>query len=139
MLTAKVKWIDDYKFVGESGSGHAIVMDASPEAGKVRVGMTPMEMLLVGAGACSGMDIASILRKKRQQIYSIEVNVSGEKAENYPQKFTSIQIEFSVTGKDLSEDAVKKAVELSMEKYCSVKATLEGSAQISYKYKIINI
>jgi putative redox protein len=139
MLTAKVKWIDDFKFAGESGSGHSIVMDASPEAGKVRIGMTPMEMLLVGTGGCSGMDIASILKKKRQEVLDIEVNVSGEKAENYPQKFISIQLEYIVTGINISEDAVKKAVELSMEKYCSVKATLEGSAKISYKYKVINI
>ncbi|HTZ18302.1 MAG TPA: OsmC family protein [Dissulfurispiraceae bacterium] len=139
MLTAKVKWIDDFKFAGESGSGHAIVMDASPEPGKVRVGMTPMEMLLVGAGGCSGMDVASILRKKRQEVRDIEVKVSGEKAEPYPQKFISIQLEFTITGKNISEDAVKKAIELSMEKYCSVKATLEESAKIGYTYKVINI
>ncbi len=139
MLTAKVRWIDDFKFAGESGSGHSIVMDASPEAGKIRIGMTPMEMLLVGAGGCTGMDVASVLKKKRQEVLDIEINVSGEKAESYPQKFVEIRLEYVVTGRNLSEDAVRKAVELSMEKYCSVKATLEGSAKISYKYKIVNI
>jgi putative redox protein len=139
MLTAKVKWVEGFQFVGESGSGHAIVMDASPEAGKVMTGMTPMEMLLVGIGGCSGMDVVSVLKKKRQEVVDIAVNVSGEKAESYPQKYTSIQLEFIITGKNISDDAVKKAVDLSMEKYCSVKATLEGSAKIVYSYKIVGI
>ena len=137
MLTAKVKWVEGFQFVGESGSGHAIVMDASPEAGMVRTGMTPMEMLLVGIGGCSGMDVVSVLKKKRQEVIDIAVNVSGEKAESHPQKYTSIQLEFIITGKNVSDDAVKKAVDLSMDKYCSVKATLEGSAKISYSYKIV--
>jgi putative redox protein len=139
MLTAKVKWVEGFQFVGESGSGHAIVMDASPEAGKVMTGMTPMEMLLVGVGGCSGMDVVSVLKKKRQEVIDIAVNVSGEKAEFHPQKYTSIQLEFIITGKNISGDAVKKAVDLSMDKYCSVKATLEGSAKIGYSYKIVNI
>ncbi len=139
MLTAKVKWVEGFQFVGESGSGHAIVMDASPETGKVMTGMTPMEMLLVGVGGCSGMDVISVLKKKHQEVIDIAVNVSGEKAESYPQKYTSIQLEFIITGKNISDDAVKKAVELSMDKYCSVKATLEGSAKSGYSYKIVSI
>jgi putative redox protein len=139
MLTATVKLVDGFQFVGESGSGHAIVMDASPEAGKITTGMTPMEMLLVATGGCSGMDVASVLKKKRQEVIDIQVNVSGKKAETHPQKFIDIKLEYTVTGRNISEDAVKKAVELSMEKYCSVKATLEGSAKISYSYKIVNI
>jgi putative redox protein len=139
MLTAKVKWVEGFQFVGESGSGHAIVMDASPEAGKVMTGMTPMEMLLVGIGGCSGMDVVSVLKKKRQDVIDIAVNVRGEKAESYPQKYTSIELEFIITGKDISDEAVRKAVDISMEKYCSVKATLEGSAKIGYSYKIVTI
>ncbi len=139
MLTAKVKWVEGFQFVGESGSGHAIVMDASPEAGKITTGMTPMEMLLVATGGCSGMDVASVLKKKRQEVIDIQVSVSGEKAETHPQKFISIKLEYTVTGRNISEDAVKKAVELSMEKYCSVKATLEASAKIGYSYKIVNV
>jgi len=139
MLTANVKWVDGFQFVGESGSGHAIVMDASPEAGKIPTGMTPMEMLLVATGGCSGMDVASVLKKKRQEVIDIQVSVSGEKAETHPQKFINIKLEYTVTGRNISEDAVKKAVELSMEKYCSVKATLEASAKISYSYKIVNV
>jgi putative redox protein len=137
MLTAKVKWVDGLQFVGESGTGHAIVMDGDMEVGGKDTGMRPMELLLIGLGGCSGMDVASILQKKKQQITGIDINVKGEKADSYPKKFTEIEIEFIVSGKDLSEEAVKRAVELSMEKYCSVKATLEGVAKISFSYRIV--
>ena len=83
------------------------------------------------------MDIISILKKKNQQVSGLEANVSGTMAENYPHKYTEISIEFIVSGKAVSEDAVKRAVQLSMEKYCSVKATLEGSAKITFSYKIL--
>jgi putative redox protein len=85
------------------------------------------------------MDVASVLKKKRQEVIDIQVSVSGEKSETHPQKFINIKLEYTVTGRNISDDAVKKAVELSMEKYCSVKATLEGSAKIGYSYKIVNI
>lgn len=137
MLTAKVKWVDGLQFVGESGTGHAIAMDGDKEVGGNNTGMRPMELLLIGLGGCSGMDIASILQKKKQQITDIEINIKGQKADTYPKKFTDIEIEFIVSGKDLAEDAVKRAVELSMEKYCSVKATLEGTAKINFSYRII--
>lgn len=139
MLNAKVKWVEGLQFVGESGTGHAIVMDGDMEVGGKDTGMRPMELLLIGLGGCSGMDVASILQKKKQQVTDIDINVKGEKTDTYPKKFTEIGIEFIVSGKDLSEEAVKRAVELSMEKYCSVKATLEETAKISFSYKIVNI
>jgi putative redox protein len=137
MPTAKIKYTDGMQFVGQTGSGHAIVMDTDPEFGGSNTGLRPMELLLVGVGGCSGMDIVSVLKKKKQKLTGLEVNVDGKKAEDYPQKFTDINIEYIVKGKGLSEDAVKKAVDLSMEKYCSVKATLEGSAKVSFSYKIV--
>ncbi len=139
MLTAKVKWAGGLEYVGESGTGHAIVLDGGADVGGQNLGMRPMELLLVGLGGCSGMDIASILTKKRQQVSGIEASVKGETADHYPKRFTGIEIEFTVTGRDLSEEAVKRAVELSMDKYCSVKATLEGSAKVTFSYKIVNI
>lgn len=138
-MTATVKWTDGLQFVGESGTGHAVVMDAGIEVGAKNTAMRPMEMLLVGLGGCSGMDIASILQKKRQQVTAIEAKIRGEMAEEYPKKFTKITIAFTVTGKDLSEEAVKRAVDLSMGKYCSVKATLDAAAEISYTYSVVNI
>jgi len=139
MLNAKVKWVEGLQFVGESGTGHAIVMDGDKEVGGNNTGMRPMELLIIGLGGCSGMDVASILQKKKQQVTGIDITVKGEKADSYPKKFTDIDIEFIVSGKGLEEEAVKKAVELSMEKYCSVKATLEGVAKISFSYKIVNL
>ncbi|MFO0752175.1 MAG: OsmC family protein [Thermodesulfovibrionales bacterium] len=137
MVQAKVKWVDGLRFVGEATSGHAIVLDADREVGGTNTGVRPTELLLIGLGGCSGMDVASVLQKKKQKISGVEMNVQGQKAQDYPQKFTEIDIEFVVTGKDLSEEAVRKAVELSMTKYCSVKATLEGTAKISYRYRIV--
>ncbi len=137
-MQAKVKWVKDLQFVGESGTKHKIVMDADDEYGGTNKGMRPMELLLVAIGGCTGMDVASILQKKRQQLNGIEIRVTGTKAETHPQKFTGIELEYIITGKDLTEAAVKKAIDSSMEKYCSVKATLEGVAEINYRYTIVN-
>jgi putative redox protein len=137
MLEAKVTYVDGLQFIGEGSSGHAIVMDGDVSVGGRNTGTRPTELLLIGIGGCSGMDIASVLKKKKQDVRGLEINVKGEKAENYPKKFTDIDIEFVIKGRNISDDAVKKAVELSMERYCSVKATLEGSAKITWRYKII--
>lgn len=137
MSEAKVTYIEGLQFVGVATSGHAIVMDGGIEVGGKNTGSRPMELLLMGIGGCSGMDIVSILKKKKQEVRGLEINVKGQKAENHPKKFTDINIEFIVRGRNLAEDAVKKAVELSMEKYCSVKATLEGSAKITCNYRIV--
>jgi len=137
MVKAKVTYVDGMQFVGEAGSGHAIVMDGPPETGGKNTGLRPMELLLLGIGSCSGMDVISILKKKKQSVSGLEINVQGQKAKQYPQKFVGIDIEFVIRGKNISEEAVKRAIELSMDKYCSVKATLEGSAKIEYLYRII--
>lgn len=138
MPNAKIKYTSGLQFVGEADSGHAIVMDGDEKFGGRNTGLRPMELLLIGVGGCSGMDIVSVLKKKKERLTDLEINVSGKKAEEYPQKYTEINIEYIVKGKGLSEEAVKKAVNLSMDKYCSVKATLEGSAKITFSYKIIN-
>ncbi|HYA11630.1 MAG TPA: OsmC family protein [Thermodesulfovibrionales bacterium] len=139
MMHAKVIYTQGLQFVGEASSGHAIVMDGDPEVGGNNTGLRPMELLLVGLGGCSGMDIVSILRKKKQEVTSLEINVRGQKAENYPKKYTDIDMEFIIKGINISEDSVKKAIDLSMTKYCSVKATLEGSAKIGFSYRIIQV
>jgi putative redox protein len=133
MTNAKVTYVQGLQFVGGASSGHALVMDSDP----ANSGLRPMELLLLGIGGCSGMDVVSILKKKKQDVTGFEINVKGEKAEDYPKKFTEINLEFIVRGRNVSEEAVKKAIDLSMNKYCSVKATLEGSAKISFSYKII--
>jgi putative redox protein len=137
MPKAKVTYTEGLQFVAQAESGPAIVMDGDAKFGGGNTGPRPMELLLMGVGGCSGMDVVSILRKKKENLTGLELNVSGAKAKEYPQKFTDIEIEFVVKGKNLSESAVKRAIELSMDKYCSVKATLEGSAKITYRYKIV--
>jgi putative redox protein len=112
-------------------------MDGEEKYGGMDSGPRPMELLLMGIGGCSGMDVVSILKKKRERLAGLEINVDGKMAEDYPHKYTQIDIEFVVKGKNLSDEAVKRAIELSMGKYCSVKATLEGSAKINYSYRIV--
>ena len=137
MPYAKITYTNGLQFVGEASSGHAIVMDGDPGVGGHNTGLRPMELLLVGLGGCAGMDVISIMKKKNQDVTGLDINVEGQKAENYPKKFTDINIEFIIKGRNISEDALKKSIDLSMNKYCSVKATLECSAKINYSYKII--
>ena len=136
-MKVKVKYIDGLQFVGETESGHAVVMDGEPEYGGNNTAVRPTELLLVGLGGCSGMDVASVLKKKKQDVRGLEINIKGKRAEEHPKKFTDIDIEFVVTGRSISEEAVKRAVNLSMEKYCSVKATIEGCAAITFSYRIV--
>jgi putative redox protein len=137
MLSAKVIYTNGLQFVGEASTGHAIVLDGNPAFGGHNTGLRPMELLLVSLGGCSGMDVISILKKKKQDVTGLEINVTGQEAENYPKEFTDINIEFIVKGRNISEDAVKRAIDLSINKYCSVKANLEGTAKIMFSYKII--
>lgn len=137
MSKAKVTYVSGMQFVGQGESGHAIVMDSGSDVGGHNTGLRPSELLLIGIGGCSGMDIISILKKKRQQVTSFEINITGSKADEHPKKYTSINVEYVVKGRDIAEEAVQKAVQLSMDKYCSVKATLEGSAIVTFSYKIL--
>ncbi len=137
MPKATIKYTGGMQFIAVADSGHAVVMDGPPSVGGNNSGASPMELLLMGTGGCSGMDVISVLQKKKQHVTSLEIHVIGEKADEHPKKYTAITIEFVITGKNISEEAVKRSVQLSMDKYCSVKASLEGTAQISYSYKII--
>ncbi len=137
MTQATVSYVTGMQFVASSDSGHAIVMDAGPEVGGSNTGSRPMELLLMGIGGCSGMDIISILKKKKQNVTGLEAKVRGIMADDYPHRYTEISIEYVVRGRGVTDEAVKRAVQLSMEKYCSVKATLEGSAKINFSYKIV--
>ncbi|MGD0883536.1 MAG: OsmC family protein [Thermodesulfovibrionales bacterium] len=136
-MEARVKYVDGLRFVGEASSGHALVMDADAAFGGKNTAVRPTELLLIGLGGCSGMDVVSILKKKKQDIRGLEIAIRGERAESHPRKFTDITIEFIVSGRNISGEAVQRAVDLSMEKYCSVKATLEGCAKITFSYRIV--
>lgn len=136
IVTARVKHVDGLQFVGQSASGHAVVMDGPEASGGNNTGMSPMEMLLVGLGGCTGMDVASVLKKKKQKVSSLEVVVHGTKSEHDPKWYKEVSIEYVIKGHEISEDAVKRAIDLSMEKYCSVKATFENQSKVDFTYRI---
>lgn len=136
-MHATVKWVDGAQFIGESGSGHSIVMDGPPDHGGRNLGVRPMEMLLLGLGGCSSFDVMSILTKARQAVTDCRVELEAERAEGVPSPFTKIHMQFIVTGKDLKEAQVKRAVELSATKYCSASIMLEAAGVvITHSYAI---
>ncbi len=124
-------------FVGESGSGHAVVMDGPPESGGQNLGVRPMEMLLLGLGGCTGFDVVHILKKARQPVVGCEVELDAERASEDPKVFTRIHIRYVVSGPGLSEKQVEKAVRLSAEKYCSASIMLGQVVEISHDFEVI--
>jgi len=140
MLHATVKWIGDAAFVGESGSGHAVVMDGPADHGGRNIGPRPMEMLLIGLGACSSVDVVGILRKARQDVIHCEVKLEAERADAVPAVFTKINLVFVVSGRGLKETHVKRAVELSADKYCSASIMFsKAGVDITHSYEIVEI
>lgn len=137
MIEAKVTLIEGMELKGEAISGHSVTMDAAEAHGGRNAGFRPMELILVGLGGCTGMDVLSILRKKKQNLTGFEVMVKGERSETHPKVYTEIKVEYIVKGKDISEEAVKKAILLSEEKYCSVEAMLRPTVRITSGYRII--
>lgn len=135
-MKCRVKWLDHMSFVGESGSGHSVVMDGAPDAGGRDLGVRPMEMLLLGLGGCTAFDVVSILKKSRQAFVDCEVEIEAERAESIPKVFTRIHIHFIVSGSGLDPDKVGRAVSLSADKYCSASRMLEKSAEITHDYEI---
>jgi putative redox protein len=125
-------------FVGESGSGHSVVMDGAPDAGGRNLGVRPLEMLLLGLGGCTSFDVVSILRKSRQHLVDCEVEIEAERAESIPKVFTKIHLHFIVTGRDLDQSKVAKAIDLSADKYCSASRMLEKTAAITHDFEIVN-
>lgn len=136
-MEAKVTLIEGMELKGEAISGHSVTMDAAEAHGGRNTGFRPMELILVGLGGCTGMDVLSILRKKKQNLTGFEVMVKGERSETHPKVYTEIKVEYIVKGKDISEEAVKKAILLSEEKYCSVEAMLRPIVKITSAYRII--
>lgn len=124
-------------FVGETGSGHAMVMDGPPDHGGRDLAARPMEMVLLGLGGCTAFDVVSILKKARQNIAGCEADINAERADAVPAVFTRIHIHYTVRGDDLSEAQVKRAVSLSAEKYCSVTVMLAKSVEITHDYAVV--
>ncbi|HEY0719676.1 MAG TPA: OsmC family protein [Gammaproteobacteria bacterium] len=137
-MKARVKWVEEATFVAESASGHAVVMDGPPEFGGRNLGIRPMEMVLLGMGGCTSFDVVHIMKKFRQPITDCVAELSAERADCEPKVFTKIHVHFIVTGKGLDEEKVKRAVEMSAEKYCSASIMLgRAGVAITHDYAII--
>jgi len=137
-MKARVKWLDNLSFVGESGSGHSVVMDGSVEHGGRDLGVRPMEMVLLGLGGCSSIDVILMLKKARQDVSDCQVVIEAERADAVPAVFTRVVLKFVVEGRQLSKKQVERVVALSVEKYCSVTKMLEGSVEIGFDTEIID-
>lgn len=138
-MRARVKWVENVCFMGESESGHAVILDGAPEAGGRNLGMRPMEMLLIGMGGCTSFDVVTILRKARQPIVDCVAEIEAERADEVPKVFTKIHVHFVVTGKGLNESQVERAVKLSAEKYCSASIMLGKSAEVTHDFEIVEV
>lgn len=136
-MKTRVKWIEDVCFMGETGSGHAVVMDGAPDIGGRNLGPRPMEMLLLGAGGCTSVDVVMILKKSRQDVTGCEVVLEAERAEDHPKVFTKINMHFIVRGRNLKADVVDRAIKLSAEKYCSATIMLAKTAQVTHDFEIV--
>ncbi|MCS3806518.1 putative redox protein [Chromobacterium alkanivorans] len=135
-MKARLKWVDGVCFLGESGSGHAVVMDGAPEGGGRNLGPRPMELLLLGTAGCTSYDVITILKKSRQRVSDCWVEIAAERAEEEPKVFTRIHFHFVVTGHELKADAVERAIRLSAEKYCSASIMLGKTADISHDFEL---
>lgn len=137
-MKATVKWTDGAMFVGESGSGHSVVMDGPEDLGGRNLGPRPMEMLLLGTGGCSVYDVLSMLKKSRQKVVDCRVEIDAERADAVPAVFTRINLHFIVVGVGLKESHVKRAVELSAEKYCSASIMLGAAGvDMTHSFEIV--
>lgn len=139
-MKARIQWTGEATFLAESGSGHTVVMDGPPEHGGRNLAARPMEMVLIGLGGCSSFDVVSILKKARQPVEACEALIEAERTDQDPKVFTRIHLHFVVKGRGLKEAQVKRAVELSAEKYCSASIMLvRGGVEITHDYEIIEL
>lgn len=136
-MKARIKWAGEASFVGESESGHMVVMDGPPDMGGKNSGPRPMELLLLGTGGCTSFDVVHILKKSRQQVTDCIAEIDAERASADPKIFTRIHIHFIVSGTALKPEQVERAVKLSAEKYCSASIMLGKSATITHDFEIV--
>lgn len=137
-MKARAKWVEGMAFLGEAGSGHAVVMDGAPEYGGRNIGIRPMEMLLIGLAGCTGFDVVQILKKGREAVTGCEVEVEAERASEDPKVFTRIHIAYRVSGRGLSQAKAERAVTLSKEKYCSASIMLGATAEMSTSLVVVD-
>lgn len=137
-MKARAKWVEGMAFMGEAGSGHAVIMDGAPEYGGRNIGIRPMEMLLIGLAGCTGFDVVQILKKGREAVTGCEVEVEAERASEDPKVFTRIHIAYRVSGRGLAQAKAERAVTLSKEKYCSASIMLGATATMTTSLEVID-
>lgn len=135
-MKARIKWIEDVALVAEAESGHGIVLDGALEIGGHNLGLRPMEMVLIGLGGCTAMDVLTILQKQRQKVTDLVIELEAHRRESIPKVFNDINVHYVITGIELKSAQVKRAIELSADKYCSVSAMLDKTAKINHSFEI---
>jgi putative redox protein len=135
-MKAKITWLNGRTFVGESGSGHAIVMDGAPENGGRNLGVRPMEMMLLGLGGCTAFDVVMILEKSREKVSGCEVSLEATRADEDPKVFTHVKMIYRLKGENLKPAAVERAIKLSADKYCSASKMFEKTAKIEHEWVV---
>jgi putative redox protein len=134
---AAVRWAGRMTFVGKAGTNHLVPMDTSSEFDGDGSATKPLELLLIALGGCTGMDVVPLLKKMRQDVTAVELNITAERSEDHPKVYTKIDIEYVVTGRGIEEDKVRRAVDLSQEKYCSVSAILKQACPVNYTVRVV--
>jgi len=138
MVEAEVRWIKGLQFVGSADSDHQVLMDADSRVGGEDAGVRPMELLLIGLGGCTGMDVISILRKMRIEFDSLRIELKAEKNDEHPKVYRRIEMKYVITGPDVPEDKFLRAIQLSQERYCSASAMLRKTADFKTSHQIIS-
>ena len=136
MAKVEVKWIDGMRFVAIPESGHAVIMDSSEDKGGLDSGPRPMELLLISLAGCTGMDVIYILKKMRVQVQGFELKIDAERKREHPRYYSKVHVKYVFYGKDIPEDKVREAIELSQQKYCSVSATMKAVGEVTYSFEI---
>ncbi len=131
-------WNEPMGFTAVDEHNHTVVMDASAEAGGLGMGVSPVKLLLMGLAGCMGMDVVSILRKKRQPITGMTITVSGERQDTHPKVFREVNVDFTIQGDEVQPEAVQRAIELSAERYCTVEATLRPQAAVHHRFRLLD-
>ena len=137
--TAKISWVEGALFVAEGGSGHTLTMDGAPDIGGRDLASRPMEVVLMGMGGCTAIDVVSMLRKQRQDIEAVEVALVAERADDHPKVFTEVKLVYTVRGRKLSRPLIERAVSLSDEKYCSATAMVKKSAKVTHEVVLVEV
>jgi putative redox protein len=137
--TARISWVDGALFVAEGGSGHTITMDGAPDVGGRNLAARPMEVVLMGMGGCTAIDVVSMLKKQRQDIEGVDVSLVAERADDHPKVFTSVKLVYTVRGRKLNKALIERAVSLSDEKYCSATAMIKKSADVTREIVLVEI